>query len=53
MDWVEVLKEIDAAYPFLTRFGVCQGENQSMVQIPSILRVSTAISIKMLLNRRK
>jgi hypothetical protein len=48
MDWVEVLKEVDAAYPFMTRLGVCEGENQSVVQVPSILRVSTAVSIKML-----
>lgn len=45
MNWSKILEEVDRAHPFEPRLAVTCGENQHILQVPAILRLSTAIAI--------
>jgi hypothetical protein len=45
MNWSKILEEVDRAHPFESRLAVTGAENNRILQVPAVLRLSTAIAI--------
>src|SRR5687767_8950974 len=53
MYWSKILEEIDRAHPFESRLAVTGAENNRLLQVPSVLRLSTAIAINTISSDRE
>lgn len=48
MNWPEAISELDATYPYLGRLYVSDSSESVRAELPPILRVSTAIAVRMM-----